>query len=220
MRDKIKAEQPQECAAGILGSNMLPHMAHQENPAHGKTRKTIHDKILKTPPLQHQYTAYLKGWLKTPQNRQAQLFQENRKTRTKKLKDSGKSQLVMDLKKTSLYFPACPFGSKLSRCCMNQLNLCLENAQRLHFISSRGGRCTFRWCCPSEWYWWWMSLLPALQIKGDHTIITRLQHQESQTHSPHATLIGLFQTIHGPFQLSVSYQLAQQPPKQGDWGGH
>lgn len=79
MRDKIKAEQPQECAAGILGSNMLPHMAHQENPAHGKTRKTIHDKILKTPPLQHQYTAYLKGWLKTPPKQASTTFSRKQK---------------------------------------------------------------------------------------------------------------------------------------------
>lgn len=46
MRDKVKAEQPQEWAAGILGNNMLPHMAHQENPANEKMRNTIHDKVL------------------------------------------------------------------------------------------------------------------------------------------------------------------------------
>lgn len=67
MKAKIKAELPQEQAAGILGNNMLPRTAHQESPANKRQQTSPCQNIDdRTPPLQHegfiQDTLYLKCW--------------------------------------------------------------------------------------------------------------------------------------------------------------
>lgn len=121
---------------------------------------------------------------------------------------------------------------------MNQLNLCLENAQRWHFISSRDGRCIFRWCCPSDWSWvvdvppsWVLGLHSSSADQGGPCCNHKAgeqeeeQYQESQTDSkdtfvllmpPSLMFSRSFMALFTSQWVSSSHN---NPPKHGDWEG-